>query len=144
MIIASWTCYADFYRNSFADKVTEMTSVSVTRSLSRCFLKTRNLKVSSSQSRSMTHYPIDDRVNGLTDEQKQLRETIFSFCQKELAPHADAIDKANDFPQMRDFTSSFIFPPESIVASKRSFLLVLVFALTHAAIAKAQNKLAME
>ena len=80
-----------------------MTSVSVTRSLSRCFLKTRNLKVSSSQSRSMTHYPIDDRVNGLTDEQKQLRETIFSFCQKELAPHADAIDKANDFPQMRDF-----------------------------------------
>ena len=46
----------------------------------------------------MTHYPIDDRVNGLTDDQKQLRETLFGFCQKELAPHAEAIDKNNDFP----------------------------------------------
>jgi len=55
------------------------------------------------QTRNMTHYPIDDRVNGLTDEQKQLRETIFGFCQKELAPYADAIDKENNFPQQRDF-----------------------------------------
>jgi len=51
----------------------------------------------------MTHYPIDDRINGLTDEQKQLRKTVFDFCQKELAQHADVIDKQNDFPQMRDF-----------------------------------------
>jgi len=51
----------------------------------------------------MTHYPIDDRVNGLTDDQKQLRETLFGFCQKELAPHAEAIDKNNDFPGQREF-----------------------------------------
>ena len=46
---------------------------------------------------------MDDRVNGLTEDQKQLRETIFNFCQKELAPHADAIDKADDFPQRGEF-----------------------------------------
>ena len=51
----------------------------------------------------MTHYPIDDIVNGLTEDQKQLRESLFNFCQKELAPHADKIDKDNDFPQMREF-----------------------------------------
>ena len=34
---------------------------------------------------------------------RQLRETVFNFCQKELAPHAEAIDKANNFPQMREF-----------------------------------------
>ena len=34
------------------------------------------------QERSLTHYPIDDRVNGLTEEQVQLRETVFNFCQK--------------------------------------------------------------
>jgi len=55
------------------------------------------------QARSLTHYPVDDTVNGISDEQKQLRETVFNFCQKELAPHADAIDKANTFTQMRDF-----------------------------------------
>jgi len=53
--------------------------------------------------RSLTHYPVDDRVNGLTDEQTQLRETIFNFCQKELAPHADMIDKLDDFPQRKEF-----------------------------------------
>jgi len=53
--------------------------------------------------RSMTHYPIDDTVNGLTDDQKQLRETVFSFCQKELAPHAEAIDKQDDFPERPEF-----------------------------------------
>jgi len=42
-------------------------------------------------------------VNGLTEEQKQLRETIFNFCQKELAPHADLIDKLDDFPQRKEF-----------------------------------------
>jgi len=54
-------------------------------------------------SRGLTHYPVDDRVNGLTEDQKQLRETIFNFCQKELAPHADAIDKADDFPGRGEF-----------------------------------------
>ena len=78
----------------FSDK---MTSLSISRSLTRCLLKPQHLRVATS-SRSMTHYPIDDRVNGLTDDQKQLRETLFGFCQKELAPHAEAIDKNNDFP----------------------------------------------
>ena len=39
--------------------------------------------------RYLSHYPIDDRVNGLTEDQVQLRETVFNFCQKELAPFAD-------------------------------------------------------
>jgi len=42
-------------------------------------------------------------VNGLTEEQVQLRETVFNFCQKELAPHAEAIDKADDFPDRKNF-----------------------------------------
>ncbi|KAG7328182.1 hypothetical protein KOW79_008126 [Hemibagrus wyckioides] len=46
---------------------------------------------------------VDDIVNGLTDEQIQLRHTVQRFCQEKLAPYADEIDKANDFPRMRDF-----------------------------------------
>merc|ERR1711953_1631032 len=69
-------------------------------SLARALLRTAR---SSRQERSLTHYPIDDRVNGLTEEQVQLRETVFNFCQKELAPHAEAIDKADDFPDRKNF-----------------------------------------
>ncbi|KAG0430494.1 hypothetical protein HPB47_022621, partial [Ixodes persulcatus] len=32
-----------------------------------------------------------------------LREAAFNFAQKELAPHAQAIDKNNHFPEFRDF-----------------------------------------
>ncbi|CAH3161432.1 unnamed protein product, partial [Porites lobata] len=32
-----------------------------------------------------------------------LRETVNSFCQKELAPFADQIDKENNFAELRDF-----------------------------------------
>merc|ERR1712088_969655 len=74
--------------------------LSGSRSLARALLRTAR---SSRQERSLTHYPIDDRVNGLTEEQVQLRETVFNFCQKELAPHADAIDKADDFPDRKNF-----------------------------------------
>ena len=28
---------------------------------------------------------------------------MFNFCQKELAPHAEMIDKLDDFPQREDF-----------------------------------------
>ena len=49
----------------------------------------------------MTHYPIDDVAFGLTHEQAQLRQTVFSFAQKELAPYAEKIDKDNVFPQLR-------------------------------------------
>lgn len=53
--------------------------------------------------RSLAHYPVDDKVNGLSDDQIQLRETLFNFCQKELAPYADAIDKADDFADREQF-----------------------------------------
>jgi len=55
------------------------------------------------QVRRLSHYPVDDRVNGLTEDQIQLRETLFNFCQKELAPHAATIDKLDDFPQRKEF-----------------------------------------
>ena len=32
---------------------------------------------------------------------QQLRETVSNFCQKELAPYADQIDKENNFLQLR-------------------------------------------
>lgn len=51
----------------------------------------------------MTHYPIDDIVSGLTEEQIMLRKTVFEFAQKELAPMAAEIDKQNAFPENREF-----------------------------------------
>lgn len=56
-----------------------------------------------SSSRSLTHYPIDEKVFGLSDDHRQLRESVFNFCQKELAPHADRIDKENNFAELRQF-----------------------------------------
>uniref|UniRef100_A0A8B9KKX5 Isovaleryl-CoA dehydrogenase, mitochondrial n=1 Tax=Astyanax mexicanus TaxID=7994 RepID=A0A8B9KKX5_ASTMX len=47
--------------------------------------------------------PVDDIVNGLTEEQIQLRQTVQRFCSEKLAPFADEIDKTNDFPRMREF-----------------------------------------
>ncbi|KAJ8291129.1 hypothetical protein GJAV_G00021710 [Gymnothorax javanicus] len=47
--------------------------------------------------------PIDDVVNGLTDEQIQLRQMVQRFCQEQLAPFADEIDKSNEFKGMREF-----------------------------------------
>jgi len=67
------------------------------------FLSPTSAVLTRKSCRTFTHYPIDDVNFGLTDEQRQLRETIFNFCQKELAPHADAIDKDNNFPQLREF-----------------------------------------
>lgn len=55
------------------------------------------------QLRSLSHYPINDKVNGLTEEQVQLRESVFNFCQKELAPIADRIDKEDDFAERKPF-----------------------------------------
>ena len=57
-------------------------------------------------SRSMTHYPIDDKIYGLSDDHRQLRESVFNFCQKELAPHAATIDKENNFSELRQFWSA--------------------------------------
>ena len=46
---------------------------------------------------------IDDMLNGLTDDEKQLRESVTAFAQTELAPYAQAIDKENNFTQLREF-----------------------------------------
>ncbi|XP_064624257.1 isovaleryl-CoA dehydrogenase, mitochondrial-like [Lineus longissimus] len=53
--------------------------------------------------RSASFFPIDDSLFGLTDEQKQLRESVFNFVQKELAPKAAEIDKLDKFEDMKDF-----------------------------------------
>ncbi|KAF3701185.1 Isovaleryl-CoA dehydrogenase, mitochondrial [Channa argus] len=47
--------------------------------------------------------PVDDVVNGLTDEQIQLRQTVHKFFAEKLAPYADEIDRKNEFPGMRKF-----------------------------------------
>ncbi|KAF3844899.1 hypothetical protein F7725_008062 [Dissostichus mawsoni] len=47
--------------------------------------------------------PVDDVVNGLTDDQIQLRHAVRKFCAEKLAPQADEIDKTNEFPGMRKF-----------------------------------------
>ncbi|XP_052001176.1 isovaleryl-CoA dehydrogenase, mitochondrial-like [Xyrauchen texanus] len=47
--------------------------------------------------------PVDVIVNCLTEEQMQLRQTVQRFFQEKLTPHADEIDKKNEFPCMREF-----------------------------------------
>ncbi|KAJ8978427.1 hypothetical protein NQ317_019665 [Molorchus minor] len=61
-------------------------------------------KVASVTTRSVSQYfPIDDHIFGLTNEQVQLRDTVFDFAQKELAPVANEIDKNNKFDDLRNF-----------------------------------------
>ncbi|XP_076662269.1 isovaleryl-CoA dehydrogenase, mitochondrial [Halictus rubicundus] len=52
---------------------------------------------------SSQYYKIDENIFGLNDEQKQLRNLVFNFVQKELAPKAAEIDKKNDFNDLRSF-----------------------------------------
>ena len=75
----------------------------LTKSVNKLFQPTCKLLRASKQisCRTLTHYPIDDVIFGLTDDERQLREMAFNFCQKELAPLADKIDKTNDFPELR-------------------------------------------
>ncbi|XP_058456906.1 isovaleryl-CoA dehydrogenase, mitochondrial-like [Malaya genurostris] len=53
--------------------------------------------------RFLSHYPIDETIFGLTEEQRQLRQTVFNFAQQELAPFAQEIDKQNEFKDLRNF-----------------------------------------
>lgn len=53
--------------------------------------------------RFLSHYPVDDIISGITNEQIQLRKTIFNLAQKELASQAHKIDKENRFDGMREF-----------------------------------------
>ncbi|XP_069585732.1 isovaleryl-CoA dehydrogenase, mitochondrial [Ranitomeya imitator] len=47
--------------------------------------------------------PVDDTVNGLSDEQRQLRHTMHKFLQDNLAPKAQEIDQQNEFKDMKNF-----------------------------------------
>uniref|UniRef100_A0A7E4W2S6 Isovaleryl-CoA dehydrogenase, mitochondrial n=1 Tax=Panagrellus redivivus TaxID=6233 RepID=A0A7E4W2S6_PANRE len=53
--------------------------------------------------RNLAHYPVNDEFFGLTEEQQQLRKTVFDLAQKELAPYAGEIDKNNEFKGLREF-----------------------------------------
>nr|XP_032511442.1 isovaleryl-CoA dehydrogenase, mitochondrial [Danaus plexippus plexippus] len=53
--------------------------------------------------RNASHYPIDENIFGLSSEQKQLRQMVFDFAQKELAPKAGEIDRENNFKELREF-----------------------------------------
>ncbi|XP_071491772.1 isovaleryl-CoA dehydrogenase, mitochondrial-like [Diadema antillarum] len=53
--------------------------------------------------RNGSYVPVDDLVSGLTEEQQQLRETVFKFAQQELAPYAAEIDAKNTFDNLREF-----------------------------------------
>uniref|UniRef100_A0AC35GAY3 Uncharacterized protein n=1 Tax=Panagrolaimus sp. PS1159 TaxID=55785 RepID=A0AC35GAY3_9BILA len=68
--------------------------------ISRIPLKTNALAASVTV-RQLSTYPINDDLYQLTEEQKQLRKTVFDLAQKESAPHACEIDKTNSFPQLR-------------------------------------------
>uniref|UniRef100_A0A0K0DWG8 Isovaleryl-CoA dehydrogenase, mitochondrial n=1 Tax=Strongyloides stercoralis TaxID=6248 RepID=A0A0K0DWG8_STRER len=48
-------------------------------------------------------YPINDDMFGLSEDQKQLRKTVFDISQKELAPYANKIDKDNGWDNLRKF-----------------------------------------
>ncbi|CAO1363714.1 unnamed protein product [Diamesa serratosioi] len=63
----------------------------------------KNIASKSTSVRSLSHYPIDDTLFGLTEDQQQLRQTVFNFAQKELAPFAQQIDKDNEFKDLRNF-----------------------------------------
>ncbi|XP_072480228.1 isovaleryl-CoA dehydrogenase, mitochondrial isoform X2 [Notamacropus eugenii] len=47
--------------------------------------------------------PVDDTINGLSEEQRQLRQTVFKFFQQHLAPKAHEIDQTNEFKDLREF-----------------------------------------
>ena len=46
---------------------------------------------------------VDDKLNGLTDDQMQLRESVMNFAQAELAPYAEEMDRTNTFNNLREF-----------------------------------------
>ena len=50
---------------------------------------------------SSQYYKIDENIYGLNDQQKELRQLVFNFAQKELAPKANEIDRTNNFDDLR-------------------------------------------
>ncbi|KAM8921670.1 isovaleryl-CoA dehydrogenase, mitochondrial [Pelodytes ibericus] len=57
----------------------------------------------SSRGCSSSGVPVDDEVNGLNDEQRQLRQTLRRFLTDQLSPAAQEIDQHNDFKDIRNF-----------------------------------------
>lgn len=60
-------------------------------------------KTKFSTSKSLSVAGINDDLFGLTDEQKEFRQSIHDFCAKELGPFADQIDKDNGWDKLREF-----------------------------------------
>ncbi|KAI4502554.1 hypothetical protein M0802_002466 [Mischocyttarus mexicanus] len=52
---------------------------------------------------STRYYKIDENFIGLNESQKELRNLVFNFAQKELAPKAAEIDRENNFTELRTF-----------------------------------------
>eukprot|EP00057_Strongylocentrotus_purpuratus_P012405 XP_011666879.1 PREDICTED: isovaleryl-CoA dehydrogenase, mitochondrial [Strongylocentrotus purpuratus] len=50
-----------------------------------------------------TFFEIDDVVSGLTEEEIQLRETVFKFAKEHVYPIAAELDKTDNFVGMREF-----------------------------------------
>lgn len=55
----------------------------------------------------------------------QLRQTVRKFCAEKLAPHADEIDKTNEFPRMR------VSCTEESLISRRSNIVLTTLELFH-------------
>ncbi|CAH1775196.1 unnamed protein product [Owenia fusiformis] len=49
-----------------------------------------------------SYYPVNDSLYGLSSELIQLRETVFNFAKKEIAPYAAEGDESNAFPGFRE------------------------------------------
>ncbi|XP_071129674.1 isovaleryl-CoA dehydrogenase, mitochondrial-like isoform X2 [Mytilus edulis] len=73
------------------------------RGLLKRVLNTPKHKLNIKSTKCCSYYPVNDSLFGLTEEQKQLRQSVFQFCQKELAPKAQEIDHNNEFKDLRDF-----------------------------------------
>ncbi|VDM60313.1 unnamed protein product [Angiostrongylus costaricensis] len=53
--------------------------------------------------RKMSAYPVPDAMFGLSEEEIALRKSVREFADKELAPHAQTIDRDNNFESLRPF-----------------------------------------
>ena len=53
---------------------------------------------------------VDDQLFGLNESQQELRQTVYDFCQKELVPYAEKIDKDNGWDQLRYLSFYIYFP----------------------------------
>jgi len=63
----------------------------------------KRLGVAATTSNYSVSVGVDDDLLGFSDEQKELRNVVRRFCDEELTPLADEIDKSNTFENMRPF-----------------------------------------